>query len=185
MKRLRVGPLGKKILILLGTGLALSLTQRPDRYFQIIKLARREWEKINYQALCRAIRSLYQSKLIGYQENEDGTVKLVLSDSGKHRTLQYDLDKIKIKKPAKWDNLWRMVIFDIPERFKQGRDALVDKFKQLGFCPLQKSVFIYPYDCKNEIDFLVEVFELRPYVRFILVKETDVDLDLKHRFNLR
>lgn len=175
----------QKVLLILGGGFTLSLTRRPDAYFRIIKEISKEWKAINRRALCEAVRKLYQSKLIDYKENNNGTVSLILSDGGKNRALRYNLEKIKIKKPAKWDGLWRLVIFDIPEKFKQGRNALALKLKQLGFFPLQKSVFIFPYECKNEIDFIIEIFNLRPYVRFLIVKEIDVDLDLKNRFKLR
>jgi len=57
--------------------------------------------------------------------------------------------------------------------------------KDIGFHSLQKSVFIYPYECKKEVDFIVEFFELRPYVRFLVVKQTDIDLELKQKFGLR
>lgn len=183
--RFKVGPVGQKILLLLTTGLTLGLTYRPDKYFQIIKSAHREWKKINHRSLHEAIKKLYQSKLIDYKENDDGTVILVLTENGRNKVLRYNLDKMKIKKPTEWDGWWRLVIFDVPESFKQGRDALASRLKQLGFYSLQKSVFIYPYECKNEVDFIVEVFNLRPYVRFIIAKETDVDLDLKNKFKLR
>jgi DNA-binding transcriptional regulator PaaX len=184
-KRLQLGPTAQKILLLLQGGLALSLTQRPDVYFRIIKGITKEWQAINQRTLHESIKRLYWSELIDYKENNDGTVTLILSDKGKKRVLKYNLDTIKIKKPMRWDGLWRIVIFDIPEHLKQGRDALAGKLKQLGFYPLQKSVFIYPYECKNEVDFIIEIFNLRPYVRFILAKETDIDLDLRHKFKLK
>lgn len=180
-----MGPVARKILLLLEGGLVLSLTQRPDAYFKIIKGITKEWQAINERTLHESIKRLYQSKLIDYKENDDNTITLILSDEGENRALKYNLEKIEIKKPARWDGLWRMVIFDIPEHLKQGRDALASKLKQLGFYPLQKSVFIYPYECRNEIDFVVEIFDLRPYVRFIVAKETDVDLNLKNKFRLK
>ena len=183
-QKIRVGPTCKKILILLGGGLALGLTQRPDAYFKIIKIMNKEWRTINNRAIHNSIKRLYQSQLIDYKENDDGMVSLTLNKEGKKRVLKYNLDNLKIKKPAKWDSIWRIVIFDIPEYLKQGRNALASKLKQLGFYPLQKSVFIYPYDCQNEVDFITEIFDLRPYVRFILAKKTDIDLDLKNKFNL-
>ncbi len=184
-KRLQLGPVAQKILLLLQGGLALSLTQRPDVYFRITKGITKEWKTINEKTLHESIKRLYQSKMIDYKENDDSTITLILSDEGKKRALCYSLEKIEIKKPVRWDGLWRVVIFDIPEHFKQGRNVLATKLKQLGFYPLQKSVFIYPYECKNEVDFIIEIFNLRPYVRFILAKETDIDLDLKNKFNLK
>jgi len=158
----RMGSMSKKILLLLIGGASLSLTRRPDQYFRIVRKIAKEWKKIN-----------------------DGTVNIVLTDNGKKKILKYDLDKIKVKRPIIWDGIWRLVIFDIPEDERRGRVALVEKLKELGFYPMQKSVFIYPYECKNEIDFITELFDLSPYVRFLRVKNTDIDLDLKNRFRLR
>lgn len=179
-----LGPVGKKILLLLNSGLALSLTRRPDAYFRIIKSVAKEWRKINERSLREAIRKLYRSKIIDYRESKDGTVKLVLTGVGQKKVLVYDLDKIEIKKPPKWDKLWRLVIFDIPEYKKKGRAVLVAKLKEMKFYSLQKSVFIHPYECQNEIDFIVEIFGLVPYVRFLRVKDIDIELDLKNKFRL-
>lgn len=184
-KRLQLGPVAQKIILLLGGGLTLSLTRNPNAYFRIIKGITREWQAINKRVLHQSIKRLYQSQIIDYKENKDGSFTLVLSNEGKKRALKYNLDKLEIKKPAKWDGLWRVVAFDIPEYFKQGRNALAFKLKQLGFYPLQKSVFIYPYECKDEIDFIVEFFNLRQYVRFMIVKQIDIDLDLKNKFKLK
>ena len=89
-----LGPMQKKILLLLVGGLTLSLTHRPDVYFRVVKKIAKEWKKINELALRRSIKRLYQSKLIDYKENGDGTVKIVLSKNGKNKILKYNLDKV-------------------------------------------------------------------------------------------
>lgn len=180
----RLGPKAKKILLLLEVGVVLSLTRRPDVYFSVLKKAAKEWKKINERNLRDTIKRLYKSKLIGYKENEDKTVTIVLSDKGKKKILKYDLDKIQIKKPPRWDHVWRLVAFDIPEDKKPGRTALVAKLKELGFYPMQKSVYIHPYECKDEINFVAEIFNLVPYIRFLRVKDVDIEIDLKKRFGL-
>ena len=180
----KLGPVSKKILLLLEGGLTLSLTRRPDVYFSIVKKIAKEWGKINERSLREAIKNLYKSKMVNYKENSDGTVDLVLSEGGKSKILKYNLDKIEIKKPVQWDKLWRLVIFDIPEDKNKGRKALGTKLKELGFYPMQKSVFIHPHECKDEIDFITEMFELAPYVRFLRVKDVDIELDLKNKFHL-
>lgn len=179
-----LGPVSKKILLLLEGGLVLSLTRRPDVYFSVIRKMAKEWKKINERSLRDAIRKLYKSKMVDFRENKDNTVLIVLTSKGKKRILKYDLDKIEIKKPLRWDKLWRLVVFDIPEDKNLGRKALTAKLKELGFYPMQKSVFIHPYECKDEIDFITEMFELAPYVRFLRVKDVDIELDLKDRFRL-
>ncbi len=162
----------------------LSLTRRPDVYFSVVKKIAKEWRKINERSLREAIKNLYKSKMVDYKENNDGTINLILSEEGRNRILKYNLDKIEIKKPSQWDKLWRLVIFDIPEDKNLGRKALGAKLKELGFYPMQKSVFIHPYECKDEIDFITEIFELAPYVRFLRVKDVDIELDLKNKFHL-
>jgi DNA-binding transcriptional regulator PaaX len=76
------------------------------------------------------------------------------------------------------------VVFDIPEKLKRGRDALREKLKELGFYELQKSVFVFPYECRDEIEFIIEIFELRKYVRFGVLEEIDNELHLKKIFEL-
>lgn len=183
--RLKIGPVMQKVLLLIEGGVILGLTRRPDKYFKIVKKISKEWQKINERALHAAIRKLYQSKLVDYKEKSDGTISMILTDNGKKRAIQYNLDSMEIKRPKQWDRLWRLVIFDIPEEERKGRNALSTKLKELKFYPLQKSVFIHPYECKNEIDFIAELFNLRPYVRLFTIKETDIELDLRNRFNLR
>ena len=183
MKR-NLGPIEQKILLLLAAGFSLSLTRRPDYYFRVIDSAIREWKKINKRSLYEAIRRLYQSQMLDYKENQDGTVTLIIAENKKKTVLRYDLDHIQIKKPAKWDRLWRIVTFDIPEHKKKGRDALSMKLKMIGLKPIQKSVFVTPYDCKNEVNFISEIFEVKPYVRYIIAKEIDTALDLKNKFDL-
>ena len=183
-EKIVIGPRAQKILVLLQAGVTLSLTTRPDVFFKVIRDTSKELKRINQRTLQRAVSALYRSNLISYKENSDGTTTLVLNEHGKKKALRYNLAAMAIEKPKKWDGLWRIVLFDIPEKNREGRVALMQKLKQLGFYPIQKSVFIFPYECKNEIDFVTEIFELRPYVRFFLVKEADVDLALRRTFNL-
>lgn len=180
----KLGSTAQKILLLLEAGIILGLTTRPDRYFKVLKDTAREWKRINSQILHENIKRLYRSQLVTYRENLDKTVSLILARNGKEILLRYRLDNMTIPKPARWDGLWRLVIFDIPERLRKGRVALRNKLKELGFHRLQKSVFVFPYECRNEIDFVIEIFELRPYVRYLVVKEIDTATHLKHIFSL-
>ena len=128
------------------------------------------------------INILYDSKLIDMEELADGRVKITLEDGGKKKALEYKLEEMEIKKPAKWEGKWRMVLFDIPHKKKKAREALRFHLKRLGFYPYQKSAFIYPYDCQNEIDFLIEFYQIRPYVRQLVISEIDNDFHLRKIF---
>jgi CRISPR-associated endonuclease Cas2 len=184
MNQIRLGAIQKKMLILLMGGLSIGLSHSPRQQFQILKQMGKEWDKINQRALKRAIRSLYERKLIDLKENKDGSISLLLNDNGKQKVLNYKLENIKIKIPPKWDQKWRLIIFDIPEKFKKVREAIRDHLKRFGFYQLQKSVFVSPYECQNEIEFLIEFYNIRPYVRQIIAEKIDNELHLKQIFKL-
>lgn len=177
------GTIQRKIILLLIGGIALGLTPSPTRHLRIYKELSKEWKKINREQLQKEIRNLYRSRLVSIKQHSDGSHTLTLTDKGKVRALTYRFADMEIKK-EKWDGQWRMVIFDIPEKQRNARDALRSKLKELGFHELQKSVFVFPYECKDEIDFIVEFFNMREYVRYGILRTIDNDLHLRKIFHL-
>ena len=180
----KIGPVSQKVLLILLAGAALGLTHSPTQYFRIVKEAEKEWARINRRALHNAIRKLYRAKMVDSKDNKNGSTTIFLTQNGKKKALTYKLDEISIPEMKKWDGNWRVVLFDIPEKHKKGRNALSQLLKQMGFYRFQKSVFAHPFECKNEVDFVVEFFALRSYVRFILAHHIDNELHLKHHFGL-
>jgi len=182
--REKYGHIEQKILLTLVTGGILLLNPQSKYSWKLIKAAAEEWKGINERSLGRAVQRLHTSKDIRNMRNADGTIKITLSKSGKTKALIYNLDAIKIKTPKKWDGLWHVVMFDIPEHKKKGRDALAARLKLLGLRTLQKSVFVHPYECGDEINFIAELFQIRPYVRTMIAKGIDNELELKQKFEL-
>ena len=180
----RLGHNQRKILVLLAGGLGLMVARTPRQYSKVISGVSSEWKKINYQARKIAIDNLYKSKLVEWRDNIDGTATLVLTDKGKNKVLAFDIDSMEIKKPARWDRKWRLVLFDIPEKRKPAREALRGALKRLGFYEFQKSVFINPFDCQDEFDYIVEFFKVRPYVRLVTAISFDNELHLREIYHL-
>jgi len=178
-----MSPTKQKILLLLLGGIAFGYSYTPGKQWKILKEVAYEWKKINKEKLKKEIRDLYRSKSIKRKENPDGSYTIILTEKGKLKALTYHFQNMKIKN-EKWDGKWRIVVFDIPEKLKKGRDALRGRLKKLGFYEFQKSVFVFPYECKDEIDFIVEFFNLRRYVRFGVLESIDNDLHLRKIFNL-
>lgn len=174
----------QKILLLLFAGVALGLSRSPKNYFKILESVAKEWKEIKRRRLLDIIREFYNERIVDYREDKNGIVEIVLTKEGKKKALKYQIDEIEIKKPDKWDGKWRIVIFDIPEKRKKAREALRLKLKDIGFKELQKSVFVLPYECEDEIDFIVEVFEIRPYVRFLRVESFTNEEQFKLKFKL-
>jgi len=181
----KYGKTTKKVLLLLSAGLSLGLSGFPSRYFKILKAVGKEWDEIEGRSLHRAIKNLYNSNLVNLKVDENDMFILTLNDKGEKRVLKHELENMKIPKMKKWDKKWRMVLFDIPETKRKMRDALRFRLKELAFYEFQKSVFVHPFDCKNEIDFLIEFYNIRSYVRFMIVEGIDEEVDLKKYFGLR
>lgn len=174
----------QKLLLLLLGGLTLSLSRNPRQYFRTLNAIGESWNEIDRQALKNAIADLYKSKLLEEKENKDGSLTIILTENGKRKALTYQIDEMKIKKPKKWDGKWRIVLFDIPEKKKKVREALRHHLKNLDFFEYQKSVFVSPYDCKDEIEYIIEFYNIKKYVRFIVADLLDNELHLKHHFDL-
>jgi DNA-binding transcriptional regulator PaaX len=118
---------------------------------------------------------------------DDEKVKIQLTNKGKKRIKEYSIDVLKIKKPKRWDKKWRILIFDIPTRpkiYNQAREALRNKIKELGFCQMQKSVWVYPYECEDELLFIAEVFEVQKYIEIITAEKILHAKEIKRKFNL-
>jgi DNA-binding transcriptional regulator PaaX len=134
----------------------------------------------------RAITDLKKKKLIDIQEQKDGSVKICLTENGKKIILQYELEKLKIKKPEKWDRKWRVIIYDIPHNLRTASNAFRIKIRELGMYQLQKSIWIYPYDCIKELDFSCAVFDipLEDCVLYFKTEELPKQKEIRHFFNL-
>jgi len=130
------------------------------------------------------LKRLQRRELIKYKELPDGKIEMTITKNGKEKLLSYDLDDLQLKKPEKWDGLWRLVMFDIPHYHKKARDAFRHKLKDMKFYPLQKSVFLTPYPCEDEIDFLGTVLSVRNCVLILYVKTFEGEEKLRHHFNI-
>lgn len=103
---------------------------------------------------------------------------------GNKRARKYQLDSMKIEAQKKWDGLWRLVMFDIPEDKKMARRGINLVLKKLGCVQYQKSVFITPYPCTKEIDFVGECFDARKYIRVITARDVEGVEQIKKVFKL-
>jgi len=181
------GALAKEILLLMAAGVAIPavflMPGVPKALRPLLRALSERCGARRNEGFIKSLSYLQKNRLVSIAE-KDGQQILTLSEDGKKRVLNFNLDQMTIKKPKTWDGYWRIVIFDIPERRKQGREALRSKLKQLGFFQLQKSCFIYPYECKSEIDFISEMYEVAPYVNFIVAKEIEGAPLLKKSFGL-
>lgn len=132
----------------------------------------------------KIITRLKRQKFVTIKENPDNTVTVKITRQGMVRALTYQLETMQIKKPKSWDKKWRVVIFDIPEKYKKAREIFRIRLRQLNLYLLQDSVFVSPYPCFNEVEFLRELYGIPSTVKYLLVEKLEGDQELKEHFSL-
>lgn len=92
---------------------------------------------------------------ISREVDKKGRVYLVLTSVGKGEfERRFPLLALRSRR---WDGLFMVVIFDIPEEQRVVRHGLRIKLTELGFGMLQKSVWISPYHFEEDLrEYLVE-----------------------------
>ena len=90
----------------------------------------------------------------------------------------------RINKRKRHDGKWQMIIWDIPEKLQKTRNKFRNALRLLGYQPLQKSVWVCPYPCEDEIHFLAELFEITPYVNIVLADKIFDDTELREYFKI-
>lgn len=107
-----------------------------------------------------------------------------LTPTGQAILREWEFANHKIAKPKKWDGKWRLVIFDIPEKKKKVRRRISALLGQAGFEMLQKSVWVFPYNCEDIIGLLKTDFGVGKNVLYLIVDEIENDKDLRRKFSL-
>jgi DNA-binding transcriptional regulator PaaX len=133
--------------------------------------------------LSMAVCDLKKQKLIQEAKGYNNSISVSLTERGALRAINFSFRRLNDKK-EKWDGKWRMVAFDIPESHRKGRNALNYRLKMGGFYEMQESIFLYPYDCKKEIDAFVKLFKIEKYVRFGLLDFIDGQDGIKLRYKI-
>lgn len=175
--------MAKSLLVLAAiSGVVVVAAVAPNIFAALGKIGgrRRFFDK---QQFGRAVTHLQKQHLVITQKTEGGK-KVELTDKGMRRALTISYQGLKIKPQKKWDGLWRIVAFDIPDRHKWGREYFRNKLKEIGFYPMQESVFISPYPCRQEVESLASLFFLKSYMRFIETSSISDDSDLREHFEI-
>lgn len=130
------------------------------------------------------ISQLGKRKYVKTEYLNDGRVRVKITKVGMTKALTYELDNMKLSIPKKWDRKWRVIIFDIPKKYNRVRDLFRMRIKQLGLYKFQDSVYVSPYRCFDEVEFLRELYGVSITVQYLLVDKIEDDQLLKEHFEL-
>jgi DNA-binding transcriptional regulator PaaX len=74
------------------------------------------------------------------------------------------------------------VIFDISTKKRREHEVFRRKIKEMGFLQLQKSVWVFPYRCEDEILFLAKQLGIVEYMEILTVQNMIHKKVLEKRF---
>ncbi|MEK6881143.1 MAG: hypothetical protein AABY22_16100 [Nanoarchaeota archaeon] len=168
----------------MGIGIVVAISNRRTSY-KISKALAKEIFGLNKKPknFSNYFTRLRKQRLIEFKQ-EGQSDQIIITEKGRKVFLRFNYEDMNIKIPKIWDRNFRVIIFDIPEKKKSARDSLREKIKELGCVRFNDSVWVYPYPCQKEIDFIANYWGIGKYVHFILARDiTNRDL-LERAFNL-
>ncbi len=174
----------KYILKAIGVAGLITVAVIAPNSLQMLKLFDLDKKRCKSKSVYSTFKRLENQRLVEMREKNGKTV-ITITEKGKKRLLAYDFEEMRILKPKKWDGKWRIVGFDIPEKQKKAREALRHKLKELGFLQIQKSLFLHPYSCREEVEFTGEIFQINKYIIFIEAASVTNEDCLKRKFEIK
>jgi len=150
------------------------------KYILVIKKQRVSERKIRL-----ALKGLERRKILNIKKKDD-KVYIYVQEKGKMRVVKYSLKLLLDYKQKKkcFDGRWFLVFFDVPEAQRIKRDSLRKFLKGLGFYQYQQSVYIFPYECREEVRLIKKIVEGAKYMKYIIAEEIEEEAMIKSFFHL-
>lgn len=158
----------RSILKVAAAGAVLSLTViAPNAISALEKPLKKYFDNLDEQGRDREIR-----RVASYMKSRgllDGNYQhgLQITEAGRQRLARFAVEDAHIDPLPRWDHIWRIVFYDIPEQHKSGRDALTRKLQSIGFEQLQRSVLIHPFPCRQVIESITATHQIDKFVTYI------------------
>lgn len=152
---LGMGSLLAASVIMPGIGIAGGAIYRAKKKSDYLE-SQKAWKKFNTKYLKRNLKRLHQQKVVELVE-KDGQEVIKLTNKGKTKFLKFKLEELSLKGKS-WDGKWRLVLYDISKLKRNQQESFRRILKQMHFLLLQKSAYLTPYKCQEEINYLREYF---------------------------
>ena len=192
--KIKIDPKTKEVLILLGTGAFLAasiifpgLPMAAKPFINAAKEADRnkrqkEWEKFNLWRLRQVIKRMQNSKLVEVKE-EKGVPIIKITHKGKQKLLRYKVDEMVLDESS-WDGKWRLIIYDVASTKRANSEMFRTILNKLRFLKLQRSVYLTPFKCEDEIEYLRLLFEIGNEVQILKVGSLENEAAYRRYFGI-
>lgn len=183
LKKAHIGPVAEVILRSIAVAGILTVAVCAPNALQILKPFFKKKKYSPHRAVAKSIESLVASGYVLYTKDSHGNRSLELTKKGKWESSIRNVSLTPLMN-KKWDGMWRVVIFDIPNTQQKLRDELRRGMRLYGFHLLQRSVWVYPYQCDAFISILRNHLELTDDVLYMTVKTVEKSSELQKLFKL-
>src|SRR3989338_10639811 len=141
-------------------------------------------EKVPEYKISRVIKQLAKRNILSvYRIGDDITVEV--KDKNNVEIIKYSLKHLlDLKKNQVWNGKWFLLIFDIPEEERIKRTLLRNLIREIGFYQYQQSVYVFPYECEDEVSLLKKIVEGEEYIKYIIADRLENQDALIEYFNL-
>ena len=126
----------------------------------------------SYKEFYNTLYRLHSEGLIK-KSGHQGAFKAEITSEGK---------TLLMRKTPHRDGVWKLVIFDIPEKHKYVRSVLRAKLKSLHFKKWQNSIWVSPYALDKEIEEEMKQIAKKYFVRLIRAADINEMSDLENLF---
>jgi DNA-binding transcriptional regulator PaaX len=168
--------------VLLVAGVLTVAAMAPNIFVALGK--RKRFNRYSDKQLRNAYYGLKRQGLVEVIKEEDDNLTIKLNYKNQAKIRKFALDVFFIPKLKQWDKKWRVIIFDVPVQYNRARIAMARKLKELGLYQLQKSVWVYPFPCEDEILFVANFFKVDRFVNILIADNIINDYNLKNFFDL-
>jgi len=188
----RINPKVKEVLALLGlTGFVIASVVMPGLPLALkpfvgnknnFQKQKKLWSKYNPYILRQTLKRLQMQKVVEFLDI-DGVEVIRIAEKGKVKLLKYKIEDLKIHEQV-WDGKWRLIIYDIPVNKKIQRDLFRRFIQKMNLYQLQESVYLTPYHCELEIEYLRNYFGVGEHVVYLKIEKLENEDVYKRYFGL-
>jgi DNA-binding MarR family transcriptional regulator len=156
MEKKNVLPLALTVLKVIGVAGLLATVLVAPNVLRVLPLFLRKGDrrKRYYPSyLTRVARRLRDRGLIRLTRKNSKSF-YEITEKGREMLARYELQEFELPRPRRWDEKWRIFLFDIKESRKPTRENIRRILWRLGFSRLQDSVWVYPFECEEVMELL-------------------------------
>lgn len=149
------------------TGLVALAAANPYFGLNFIRALEKQYNKKQWRKFQHSLRYLKSRGYVRILSESPNGMNIEITRAGKQIVKQVDIAELKIPIPKTWDQKWRVVIFDVPNWKSKNRAAFREKIKELGFQLVQKSVWVYPHECREQVMIIRKFYDIEEYVTYL------------------